>query len=152
MRRTCALLFAAGLILTSAPAIAHHGDAGRYDETPFKITGTMVEIKLTNPHSILVFDAPDPKAGGKVLRWQAEMGGGGQLTKQFGWTKDMPKIGEKITLIGRRTKNGSPYMNMTETAQITLTESGKEIYKTANFGQPPGTPANPPPAPAPPQK
>ena len=28
-------------------------------------------------------------------------------------------------------------MNMTEKAQIVLTETGKEIYKTPNFGEPP---------------
>ena len=27
-------------------------------------------------------------------------------------------------------------MNMTEKAQIVLTDSGKEIYKTPNFGEP----------------
>jgi hypothetical protein len=27
-------------------------------------------------------------------------------------------------------------MNLTERSQITLTDSGKEIYRTANFGQP----------------
>ena len=131
----CSLVLAVGLFVTTVPVVAHHGDSGRYDETPFIITGTLVEIKLTNPHSILVFDAND--ASGKVVRWQAEMGGGQQLVRQFGWTKDMPKIGDKITLNGRKVKNGAPYMNMTERAQILLTESGKEIYKTPNFGQPP---------------
>src|SRR5438093_309210 len=85
-----------------------------------KRTGSVVEIRLTNPHSIVVFDAPDPTANGKVVRFQAEMGGGQQLVKQFGWNKDMPKIGDKITLTGRRVKNGAPYMNMTERAQILL--------------------------------
>jgi uncharacterized protein DUF6152 len=127
-------LLAAAIALISVPIVAHHGDSGRYDETPFIITGTLVEIKLTNPHSILVFEAPD--ASGKVVRWQAEMGGGQQLVRQFGWTKDMPKIGDKITLNGRKVKNGAPYMNMTERAQIVLTDSGKEIYRTMNFGQP----------------
>ena len=131
-----AFLVAASLSLTTVPLLAHHGDSGRYDETPFIVTGTLVEIKLTNPHSILVFDATD--AGGKVVRWQAEMGGGQQLVRQFGWTKDMPKIGDKITLNGRKVKNGAPYMNMTERAQIVLTDSGKEIYRTMNFGQPDG--------------
>jgi len=126
-------VFTAGLFLLTVPVVAHHGDAGRYDETPFIVTGTLVEIKLTNPHSILVFDAPD--STGKVVRWQAEMGGGQQLVRQFGWNKDMPKIGDKITLNGRKVKNGAPYMNMTEKAQILLTDSGKEIYKTQNFGE-----------------
>ena len=69
-----ASVLAAGLCLMSAPLVAHHGDAGRYDESAFVITGTIVEIRLTNPHSIMVFDVTD--ADGKVVRWQAEMSGG----------------------------------------------------------------------------
>jgi hypothetical protein len=133
-RSFCAFVLAAGLFLVSVPVVAHHGDAGRYDETPFIVTGTVAEIRLTNPHSILVFDVTD--SSGKVVRWQAEMGGGNQLTKQFGWSKDMPKIGEKVTLNGRKVKSGAPYMNMTEKAQILLTDTGKEIFRTMNFGQP----------------
>ena len=138
MRRTLveSLLVVAGFALMSAGLFAHHGDAGRYDETLFTITGTIVEIRLVNPHSIVVFEAPDPKSDGKIVRWQAEMGGGGQLTRQFGWTKESPKIGDKVTLIGRKVKSGAPYMNMTERAQMVLTDTGKEIFKTANFGQP----------------
>jgi hypothetical protein len=131
----------AGLFVMSAPAFAHHGDAGRYDEAPFIITGTVVEIKLTNPHSIVVFDATGPD--GKVVRWQAEMGSGQQLVRQFGWTKENLKIGDKITLNGRKVKSGAPYMNMTEKANIVMTDGGKEIYRTPNFGEPAATPAAP---------
>jgi len=136
-----ASVVALGLFVASVSPAAHHGDAGRYDETPFIITGTLVEIKLTNPHSIVVFDATD--ASGKVVRWQAEMGGGQQLVRQFGWNKDMPKIGDKITLNGRKVKNGAPYMNMTEKAQIVLTDSGKEIFRTPNFGEETPAPGKP---------
>ena len=146
----CSFMFATGLFLMTVPVVAHHGDAGRYDETLVSVTGTVVEIRLTNPHSIVVFDAADPTANGKVVRFQAEMGGGQQLVKQFGWNKDMPKIGEKITLTGRRVKNGAPYMNMTERAQILLADSGKEIFRTMNFGEP--VPAAPAATPAPPAK
>lgn len=141
-----ASVLAAGVSLASLSSVAvsaHHGDAGRYDETPFIITGTVVEIKLTNPHSILVFDAAD--ASGKVVRWQAEMGSGQQLVRQFGWTKDNLKVGDKITLNGRKVKSGAPYMNMTERAQIVMAEGGKEIYRTPNFGKP-DEPAAPAPA------
>jgi hypothetical protein len=133
-----ASVLAAGLFLMSVPAVAHHGDAGRYDESPFIVTGTIVEIKLTNPHSILVFDVTD--ANGKVVRWQAEMSGGQQLVRQFGWTKESPKIGDKVTLNGRRVKNGSPYMSMAKRANIIMADTGKEIY----VGQtPPGSPEKP---------
>ena len=118
----------------SAPVSAHHGDAGRYDETPFIITGTVVEIKLTNPHSILVFDATD--ASGKVVRWQAEMGSGQQLVRQFGWTKENLKIGDKITLNGRKVKSGAPYMNMTEkSADRHGRHRQGDLLATPNFGE-----------------
>jgi hypothetical protein len=131
-----AAVLAAGVLLMSTAVVAHHGDAGRYDESPFVITGTIVEIKLTNPHSILVFDVTD--ADGKVVRWQAEMSGGQALTRQFGWTKESPKIGDKVTLTGRRVKNGSPYISMAKRANIIMADSGKEIY----VGQtPPGSSA-----------
>ena len=130
-----ASVLAAGVLLMSAPLVAHHGDAGRYDENPFVITGTIVEIKMTNPHSILVFDAAD--ASGKVVRWQAEMSGGQALARQYGWNKEFPKIGDKITLTGRKVKNGAPYISMAKRANIVLTDTGKEIY----VGQtPPGSP------------
>ena len=69
----------------------------------------------------------------------AELGGPQQLAKQFGWTPATTKawIGSRVTLIGRRVKSGGPYMNLTERANIVLTDSGKEIFRTANFGEPP---------------
>jgi hypothetical protein len=133
-----ASVLAAGLCFVSAPVIAHHGDAGRYDESAFVITGTIVEIRLTNPHSIMVFDVTDEN--GKTVRWQGEMTGGQQIVRQFGWTKESPKVGDKITLTGRRVKTGAPYMNLAKRANIILTDTGKEIY----VGQtPPGSPINP---------
>ena len=133
-----ASVLAAVLGLLSAPVVAHHGDAGRYDESAFVITGTIVEIRLTNPHSIMVFDVTDDK--GKTVRWQGEMTGGQQIVRQFGWTKESPKVGDKITLTGRRVKTGAPYMNLAKRANIILTDTGKEIY----VGQtPPGSPITP---------
>jgi Family of unknown function (DUF6152) len=133
-----ASVLAAVLGLLPAPVMAHHGDAGRYDESAFVITGTIVEIRLTNPHSIMVFDVTDES--GKTVRWQGEMTGGQQIVRQFGWTKDSPKVGDKITLTGRRVKTGAPYMNLAKRANIILTETGKEIY----VGQtPPGSPITP---------
>jgi len=91
-----------------------------------------VQLVMVNPHALIVFDVND---GGKTTRWTAELGGPQQLIKQFGWSPTTIKPGMPITLIGRVVKSGDPYMNLTERSQITLTDSGKEIYRTANFGQ-----------------
>ena len=101
--------------------------------------------QMVNPHARIVFDAVE---NGKPVRWQAELGGPQQLIKQFGWTPSTIKAGMKLTFIGRRLKSGAPYLNLTERANIVATDSGKEIYRTANFGEaapqgPKGTVANP---------
>jgi hypothetical protein len=33
-------------------------------------------------------------------------------------------------------KNGAPYINLTERANIVLADGGQEIFRTANFGDP----------------
>ena len=134
MKKTflCAVALAVASLVPGA-AWAHHGDAGRYNEDPVTLKGTVVQLVMVNPHALIIFDVND---GGKSTRWTAELGGPQQLVKQFGWSPATVKAGMPITLIGRVVKSGDPYMNLTERSQITLTDSGKEIYRTANFGQP----------------
>jgi hypothetical protein len=133
MRKVSILLaLAAGFVLTSFPVAAHHGDAGRYEDNLTILKGTVVDVQLITPHSIIVFDVADET--GKVVRWQAEMGGRTAMLKDFGWTKDTLKPGDKITLTGRRVKSGGPYMNLTDRANIVMTDTGKEIFRTNNYG------------------
>jgi hypothetical protein len=122
-----------GALVLSGAAWAHHGDAGRYVEEVVDVTGVVVETQLINPHSILVIDVTD--AGGKTVRWQAEMTGAQQLIRS-GWANDV-KPGVKVTLTGRRLKSGAPYMNLTERARVILVDSGKVVLQSANYGQPP---------------
>src|SRR5690606_40641025 len=58
------------------------------------------------------------------------------IFRQYGWTPNTVKPGAKITLTGRRLKSGAPYINLTERARVVLDDSGKEIWKTANYGEP----------------
>ena len=118
----------------AAPLVAHHGDADRYPPEVSVISGTVVEVLMTNPHAHIVFDVTD---GGKTVRWQAELGGPQQLIRNFGWTPNTLKKGTNITVTGRRLRSGAPYVNLTERANIVLKDTGKEIYRTENYGQPP---------------
>jgi Family of unknown function (DUF6152) len=135
------LAFALILSAVAAPLWAHHGDAGRYDENLVTLNGSVVELQMINPHSIVVLDVPD--ANGKVTRWQAEMGGPNALARGFGWTRNTLKPGDKITLIGRRVKSGAPYMNLTERAVIYMTDSKKLLFRTNNADLPEGVVAPP---------
>lgn len=121
------LLLAAGVLL------AHHGDAGRYDEKVVVMTGTVLELQWVDPHAILVLDVPNEK--GVNVRWQAELGGRTALARS-GWTKNTLKSGDKVTLTGRRVKSGAPYMNLTERANVVMTATGKELFRTPNYGEP----------------
>src|ERR671911_1018579 len=123
---------ALGVLVWSSGAGAHHGDADRYNQEVVTITGTVVDVQMVNPHARIVLDVDE---GGKPVRWQAELGGPQQLIKQFSWTPSTVKAGMKLTLTGRRLRSGAPYLNLTERANIIATDTGKEIYRTANFGE-----------------
>jgi len=58
------------------------------------------------------------------------------LIKNFGWNPNTVKPGMKIQFTGRRLKSGAPYINLTERANVVLSETGKEIWRTPNYGEP----------------
>ena len=125
-------IVAVGLAAMSASLLAHHGDAGRYEDKLTTVKGIVVELQLINPHSIVVLDVNED--GGKVVRWRGEAGTATQL-KGWCWTRDVIKPGDSISMIGRRLKNGSPYMTLSENARV-IDASGKTIYKGNDPGQP----------------
>ena len=140
MKKVSLLFIVASLLPASVPLFAHHGDAGRYEENLTVLTGTVVEVQLVDPHSIIVLDIPNEK--GEVVRWQAELGGRNALAKNFGWNRNTLKYGDKLTITGRRVKSGAPYINLTEKANVVLTDSGKEIFRTNNYEPPASAPKN----------
>ena len=136
MRRTWVVgVFAAiGFLAVSGSVLAHHGDAGRYNEEVIVVQGTVLQVQLINPHSMLVFEVTEPD--GKKTRWQAELQGGQGLVRNWGWTPNTLKPGTAITVTGRRPKSGAPYLNLTERANVVLTDSNQEIFRTENYGEP----------------
>ena len=126
-------IIAAALVLAPVVSlVAHHGDAGRYDEEVITVTGKVVALQMVNPHVHIIFDVT---TNGKTVRWQAELGTPQQLTSQYKWTKQTVTVGMMLTMIGRQLKGGAPYLNLTERANIVQTDTGREIYRTANFGK-----------------
>lgn len=128
-----AVLCAAAILILAWPVGAHHGDADRYNPEVVTVTGTVTDVQMVSPHARIIMEVEE---GGKTVIWQAELGGPQQLIKQFGWTPATIKKGMKLTMIGRRLKSGSPYLNLTERANIVVTDTKKEIYRTENFGAP----------------
>ncbi len=121
-----------GLVSLSVSVLAHHGDSGRYEENLTTVKGTVVELQLINPHSIVVLDVTDES--GKVVRWRGEAGSATQL-RGWCWTKEVIKAGDTVTMMGRRLRNGSPYMTLSENARV-IDASGKEIFRGNDPGKP----------------
>jgi hypothetical protein len=132
IKATLLSLLAAGVMSMSLTVVAHHGDAGRYEDKLTTIKGTVVELQLINPHSVIVLDVKGED--GAVVTWRGEAGSSTQL-KGWCWTKDVIKVGDTVTMTGRRLKNGSPYMTLSENARV-IDANDKVIYKGNDPGQP----------------
>lgn len=118
---------AGGILSIFAGAFAHHGDAGRFEETITSLSGTVVALQLVNPHSTIILDIPDEN--GNPVRWQAELTGVNNLSRS-GWTKDTLKAGDRILVSGRLIKSGAPYINLSENARVVRMDTCEEIYRT----------------------
>lgn len=101
------LLLASVLATMAAPVVAHHGDTNYDLAVPFSITGIVVEFRFINPHMQITLDVTDPD--GKVAKWVAQ-GTSPNMLVYRGWSATVLKPGDKVTLNGNRSKNGSTTM------------------------------------------
>lgn len=123
----------------AASALAHHGDAGRYEQTITTLAGTVVTLQLINPHSRIVFEVVDAQTGASVT-WQAEISNPNGLAR-IGWNKATLEPGDPIILSGRVLKSGAPYINLTERARLVKADTCEEIYRSDMIsGRPPDYP------------
>ena len=105
------IFLASLLALAAVPLSAHHGDTNYDLTTPFSITGTIVEFRFINPHMQITLDVTE--SDGKVTRW-AGQGTSPNMLVFRGWSRTSLKPGDKVTLNGNRSKNGSPAMKFGE--------------------------------------
>jgi Family of unknown function (DUF6152) len=102
---TCSA-FVMYFLLTGIPLFAHHGTGVAYDtEKTVTLKGTVTEWIWANPHCGLLFDVTDE--AGNVVHWGAEMGNPHALS-QSGFSKDVFKPGDKVTVSGHVAKSGAP--------------------------------------------
>ena len=137
MKSTLMGFTALAVVLSVAPLMAHHGDAGRYQDDVSTVTGTVVALQLVNPHSSIIFDVEDDE--GNVVRWQAEVGSPGQLAANFGWDRNTVVPGIELQFTGRVVKSGAPYINLNERARIVLVDTCEEIYHSRSLPENPLT-------------
>jgi hypothetical protein len=99
------LILAAAIVAIGFPLSAHHGNAAYDDKNPITIKGTVTEFAWTNPHAQIYLDVKDDK--GNVVHWSVETYSPGKLVRA-GWTKDIVKVGDMVSINLIPAKNGSP--------------------------------------------
>jgi Family of unknown function (DUF6152) len=103
-----ASVFVAAVLAT--PARAHHSFAAAYDlNTPVEVHGTIVTVRLENPHSWFLLDVKD--ANGKVARWAFEAGTPSGMIRN-GYKPSIIKAGAEVTIKGFHARDASQNRGM----------------------------------------
>ena len=112
MNRKVWTALAAGLFTLGAgtQTWAHHSFAAVYDmANAIKITGTIVQVRMTNPHSYFFLDVPGEN--GEVVRWSFEAGTPSGMIRN-GYSPDVIKQGDEVTISGFRARDASKNAGM----------------------------------------
>jgi hypothetical protein len=121
-------------VATVAPAFAHHSFAVFFDDkASVSVTGVVQEFQFRNPHGIIRLTVKKP--GGAEETWKAETNSPSILERR-GWTRDIIKVGETVTIDGWPSRDGAHYLRvravrradgkMVGTAPATPAESAAE--------------------------
>jgi Family of unknown function (DUF6152) len=116
----------AGVILAiagSAPASAHHSFSAQFDiDQPIELTGTVTEMKWSNPHTWIYVDVVD--ATGQVVNWALETPRAANMLILNGWRREDLPVGRVITVQGWKARNGTPTANISKV----VLEDGRELF------------------------
>jgi len=108
--RAWILLAGAALTLGTSAASAHHSFAAVYDlQKSITVKGTIVEVRLTNPHSWFYLDVKDD--AGKVERWAFEAGTPSGMIRN-GYKPNIVPPGSEVTITGFRGRVESEHIGM----------------------------------------
>jgi hypothetical protein len=97
----------AALVFSTA-VFAHHGSGISYNMSKsITLSGTVTEFVWSNPHCQVFFDVKDDK--GNVVNWGGELGSPTVL-RNAGYSRNVFKAGDRITVTGRPSKSDSTVM------------------------------------------
>jgi len=116
------IVSAALLLAALGTARAHHSLAAEFlVDKKVEISGTITEMRWTNPHAWLYVDVTD--ASGQVQNWAVEFGSPNQLYRR-GWSKDDLPAGSHVTVIGFAPRDNSQRVSATD---VTLPD-GRTLF------------------------
>jgi len=122
---------ALALMLTTAPAFAHHSFAAEYDsKKPVTLTGVLTKLEWTNPHARFYLSVKDDS--GAATTWEFELASPNGLMRR-GWNRTSMKLGETVTVTGYLAKDGSKIANA---RSVSLADGRKIFAGSADDGGP----------------
>ena len=111
---------AAALLLSAAPALAHHAFSADFDrDKPITLDGTITKVEWTNPHAYVYLDVKD--TSGHTTNWKLEFGSRDELA---GWTTPPLQVGQQIKMRGWQAKDGSKFANADSLTLASWPEAG----------------------------
>ncbi len=100
----CAALIAA-FLLAAASAWAHHGHPHYFRGSYTHLEGTITEVHWLNPHTWVYLEVAG--ADGQPTVWALE-GAAATTLRREGWTDEMVRVGDTISVRCHPLKDGSP--------------------------------------------
>ena len=108
--RVWILLAGTALSLGASVALAHHSFAAVYDmKQQVTVKGTIVQVRLTNPHSWFYLDVKNDV--GEIERWAFEAGTPSGMIRN-GYQASVIKQGAEVTITGFHARDPSEHMGM----------------------------------------
>ena len=111
-----------GLLFGSSTLFAHHGSSVVYDlSQSVTVSGVVTDFQFINPHVLIFFEAEE--SDGSKVAWSAGLTSPNRLARSNGWTKNMFKPGDRVTVTGSPTRSGAASI----WAEMVLDGQGKAL-------------------------
>jgi hypothetical protein len=118
------------IVVPGTPSFAHHSVGAEFDlGKQITLQGRVTKIEWMNPHVYLYIDVD---AHGKTANWACETAGPNTLARQ-GWSRMSLKIGDRVTVVGYRARDGAYVASARE---VVLADGHKVFVGSPHDGRP----------------
>ncbi len=131
----CAGSVAAAVMAGTHGATAHHSGA-MFDQTKsLTLTGTVVEVRWTNPHVTLLVDGKISDADQNAV-WLLEMSSPSNLVRVSNWSRTTVKPGDRVRVLIAPLRDSDKKGGNLKT--LTLIDTGKSFTPNIREREEPG--------------